>query len=160
MQVGKNKVVSIEYTLYGTDGQVIDSSKGRAPLVYLHGVGGLIPGLESELEGKSTGDQVVVTVPPEKAYGVRDERMVQDVPREAFKGVSEIKTGMQFQAQTPQGARIVTVVGVEGDKVKIDANHPLAGSELKFDVQIVDVREATEEEMSHGHVHGDGGHQH
>ena len=160
MAIEKDKVVSIDYTLTGDNGQVLDSSNGREPLAYLHGAGNIIPGLESALEGKDEGDELNVQIPPDQAYGQRDERMVQPVPRTAFQGVADIQPGMQFQAQTNAGPRLITVVGVEGDQVTIDANHPLAGATLKFDVKVVNVRDATSEEMSHGHVHGAGGHQH
>jgi FKBP-type peptidyl-prolyl cis-trans isomerase SlyD len=139
---------------------VLDSSQGREPLAYLHGAGNIIPGLESALEGKNEGDQLNVQIPPDQAYGQRDERMVQPVPRTAFQGVADIQPGMQFQANTNAGPRLITVVGVEGDQVTVDANHPLAGATLNFDVTIRNVRDATSEEKSHGHVHGAGGHQH
>ena len=160
MQVSKDKVVSIDYTLTDKDGQVIDTSSGKEPLAYLHGSGNIIPGLESALEGKAEGEQVKVTVPPEKAYGVRSEQMVQAVPRTAFAGVDKIEPGMQFQANTQAGPRLIRVVGVQGDQVTVDANHPLAGQTLNFDVKVVGVRDASAEELSHGHVHGAGGHQH
>jgi FKBP-type peptidyl-prolyl cis-trans isomerase SlyD len=160
MNVAKDKVVSIDYTLTGKDGQLIDTSQGRGPLEYLHGAGNIIPGLEQALEGKAQGEQVNVSVPPEHAYGTRDDRMVQAVPRAAFQGAQEIRPGMQFQAQTNGGPRLITVVAVAGDQVTIDANHPLAGQTLNFDVNVVGVREATQEELSHGHVHGPGGHAH
>jgi len=160
MQISKNSVVSFDYTLTDPQGKVIDSSKGQQPLTYLHGAGGIIPGLESELEGKKAGDALTVTVPPEKAYGNKDANMIQAVPRTAFKGVEDIQPGMQFQAQSPQGPRVVTVLAVTPTEVTVDANHPLAGVELKFDVTIVSVRAATEEELDHGHVHGAGGHHH
>src|SRR5947209_4903421 len=152
MQIAKDKVVSIDYTLTGPEGAVIDTSKGREPLAYLHGAGNIIPGLESELEGRSAGEEVKVTVPPEKGYGVRNEELVQSVPRDRFRGVPEIQPGMQFQAQTPQGPRLVTVVGADQSTVKVDANHPLAGVPLTFDVKVVDVRDASPEELTHGHV--------
>jgi FKBP-type peptidyl-prolyl cis-trans isomerase SlyD len=155
MQIGKNKVVSMDYTLTDNSGKVIDTSKGREPLSYLHGGGGIIPGLENALEGKAKGDQVKVKVSPEQGYGVRNENQVQDVPISAF-----IRPGMQVQAQTAQGPRVVTVVSVPNGTVKIDANHPLAGVELNFDVKITDIREATAEEVQHGHAHGPGGHHH
>jgi len=160
MQIGKNSVVSFDYTLTDPQGKVIDSSKGQQPLTYLHGAGGIIPGLESQLEGKQAGDALTVTVAPEQAYGVKDAIMIQAVPRSAFKGVDDIQLGMQFQAQSPQGPRVVTVLAVSPTEVTVDANHPLAGMELKFDVNIVTVRAATEEELDHGHVHGPGGHHH
>src|SRR5688500_1699002 len=160
MAIEKDKIVSIDYTLTGENGQVLDSSQGREPLAYLHGSGNIIPGLESALEGKSEGDQLNVQIPPDQAYGPRDERMVQPVPRTACQGVADIQPGMQIQASTNAGPRLITVVHVAGDQVTIDANHPLAGATLNFDVKIVNVRDATEQEKSHGHVHGPGGHQH
>ena len=161
MRIAKNAVVTIEYHLTDPQGQVIDSSRGKEPLSYLHGTGGIIPGLEAALEGKSAGDEVTVDIAPEQAYGAKDPNMVQAVPRKAFQGVNEIKPGMQFQAQGPGGqARIVTVVSVTPDEVTVDANHPLAGMPLHFEVKVISVREATAEELSHGHVHGPGGHHH
>jgi len=160
MQIAKNTVATINYTLTDPKGQVIDSSNGREPLAYLHGASNIIPGLESALEGKATGDSLNVTIPPENGYGKHNPELVQPVPRENFKGINEIKPGMQFQAQTPQGARIVTVVKVDPDSVTVDANHPLAGMDLKFDVTVENVREATPEEITHGHAHGAGGHHH
>jgi FKBP-type peptidyl-prolyl cis-trans isomerase SlyD len=161
MQISKDKVVTIDYTLTNPQGQVLDTSTGREPLVYMQGVGNLIPGLERELEGKQAGDQVNVTIQPGDGYGERDERMVQAVPRTAFQGVQDIKPGMQFQAQAPNGQRmVVRVVEVSDSEVKIDANHPLAGVPLTFDVTIREVRESTQDEKDHGHVHGAGGHHH
>lgn len=160
MRIEKDKVVSIDYTLTNLQGEVIDSSKGREPLPYLHGASNIIPGLEAALEGKSSGDQVQVTVQPEQGYGQRDPQLVQGVPRDRFQGVSNIQAGMQFTAQTPQGRRIVTVTKVDEAEVTVDANHPLAGVTLNFDVTVKDVRDATPEELQHGHVHGPGGHQH
>jgi FKBP-type peptidyl-prolyl cis-trans isomerase SlyD len=160
MTVAKDKVVSIDYTLTGEAGKVLDTSQGRAPLEYLHGAGNIIPGLEGALEGKSQGDQLIVSVPPENAYGEKDPKLVQQVPRSAFAGVQEIKPGMQFQAQTQAGPRVISIVDVQGDNVTIDANHPLAGETLNFDVTVVGVRDATPEELSHGHAHAAGGNQH
>jgi FKBP-type peptidyl-prolyl cis-trans isomerase SlyD len=160
MPVEKNKVVSIDYTLTNPQGQVIDTSKGREPLSYLHGVGQIVPGLENALEGKNEGDAVQAVIPPEQAYGNRNDRLVQEVPRQAFAGVPDVQPGMQFQAQTPAGTRVVTVVGVGNDTVKVDANHPLAGQTLHFDVNVVGVRDATPDELTHGHAHGPGGVQH
>lgn len=161
MQITKHKVATIDYTLTNPSGQVLDTSKGAQPLSYLHGVGGIIPGLETALEGKSKGDQLNVTIPPDQAYGARNEQLVQDVPKKAFQGVQDVRPGMQFRAQGPQGqTQVVTVVSVADESVKVDANHPLAGVTLSFDVNIVDVREATQDEIAHGHVHGPGGHHH
>ena len=160
MQIAKNTVATIDYTLTDPQGQVIDSSKGREPLAYLHGASNIIPGLESALEGKSAGDTVIVSVPPEQGYGMRDPNLVQPVPRTNFQGAPDIKPGMQFQAHTAEGARIVTVVKVDEQNVTVDANHPLAGMDLKFDVSVVGVRAASPEELKHGHAHGAGGHHH
>jgi FKBP-type peptidyl-prolyl cis-trans isomerase SlyD len=153
MQVSENKVVSIHYTLKNDAGEVIDSSAGRAPLSYLHGIGNIIPGLEKALEGKSKGDHVDVSIVPEEAYGLRNEALIQTVPKSAFERAEEIEPGMQFQAQTPAGSRILTVVAVYDDDVIVDGNHPLAGETLHFSVEITDVREATAEELAHGHAH-------
>jgi FKBP-type peptidyl-prolyl cis-trans isomerase SlyD len=161
MQIAKHKVATIDYTLTNPNGDVLDTSKGGQPLTYMHGVGGIIPGLESALEGKSKGEQISVTVAPDQAYGHRNDQLVQDVPRKMFQGVTDIREGMQFRAQGPQGQQqVVTVVGVQPDTIRIDANHPLAGVTLKFDVNVVDVRDATQDEIAHGHVHGPGGHAH
>ena len=160
MKIAHEKVVSIHYTLTNSEGTVLDSSSGGEPLAYLHGFGNIIPGLENALEGKGAGDKLSVTVEPEQGYGARDERLVQAVPRSAFKGVEDIAPGMQFQAQGPQGARLVVVTQVADDEVTVDANHPLAGQTLNFDVEVSGVRDATAEELEHGHVHGPGGHHH
>ena len=160
MEITKNAVASFEYELTNDEGEVLDTSKGREPMAYLHGAGNIIPGLEAELEGKTTGDSFKVRIEPENAYGVRNDEMVQKVPRASFPPDADIAPGMQFQAQGPQGIQIVAVVGVDDQEVTIDANHPLAGMALSFDVKVTDVRTATEEELQHGHVHGPGGHQH
>jgi FKBP-type peptidyl-prolyl cis-trans isomerase SlyD len=160
MQVARNKVVTIDYTLTNPVGEVLDTSQGAEPLSYLHGVGGVIPGLEGALEGRSVGDQVHAVVPPEQGYGQQKDELVQPVPRKMFGGAPQVAAGMQFQANTPQGPRVVTVTDVQGDTVTVDANHPLAGVTLHFDVKVVGVRDATAEELSHGHVHGPGGHPH
>lgn len=160
MQISKNKVASIDYTLTGPEGQVLDSSQGRGPLSYLHGASNIIPGLEKELEGKVAGDSLTVSVPAAQAYGAHDPQMVQAVPRSNFKGIAKIEPGMQFEARTADGGRVVTVVKVDDENVTVDANHPLAGMDLKFEVKVVEVREATVEEMQHGHAHGAGGHHH
>jgi len=160
MQIKENSVVSFHYTLTGKDGQVIDSSEGNQPLTYLHGVGQIVPGLESALLGKQAGEKLDVEVSAEEGYGEHQEYMVQQVPREAFQGVDDIEPGMQFQAQTPQGAMTVTVTAADETTVTVDGNHPLAGQALFFAVEVVSVRDASEEEITHGHVHGEGGHHH
>jgi FKBP-type peptidyl-prolyl cis-trans isomerase SlyD len=160
MEITKHKVALIEYELTDDSGEVLDTSKGRGPLGYVHGVGSLIPGLESELEGKTGGDAFKIRVEPENAYGERIDEMVQAVPRTEMPADVDITVGMQFQAQTPSGAHVVTVIELSDETVTLDANHPLAGVHLNFDVTVVEVREATEEEVEHGHPHGPGGHDH
>ena len=159
MQISKEKVVSIHYTLRDNSGTVLDSSEGNNPLLYIQGIGNLIPGMEEGLEGKAKGDKVEIKVSPEKGYGVRNDQMIQKVPRSAFGG-QEIHKGMQFQAGTDNGSQVVTVTDVGLDSITVDGNHPLAGVELNFSVEVMEVREATSEELSHGHVHGPGGHHH
>lgn len=155
MQIAENKVATIHYTLTDNDGQTLDSSSGGDPLAYLHGAGNIIPGLEKALEGKVEGDTVSVTVEPGEGYGERNEDLVQSVPRAAFEGVDNVEAGMQFEAQSPDGNVVrVTVTEVGDDQVTVDANHPLAGQTLNFDVEVAEVREASEEEKGHGHVHG------
>ena len=160
MLVEKNRVVTLHYTLRDEQGRVIESSAGRAPLSYLHGKGNIIPGLEQALGGTSAGDKVDVTVAPEQGYGRHDDRLVQIVPRNRFSEGTELAPGMQVRATGPQGPRLVTVVRVERDFVTVDGNHPLAGRTLVFSVSIAEVRKATHEEITHGHVHGSGGHHH
>ncbi|HEY7087736.1 MAG TPA: peptidylprolyl isomerase [Tepidisphaeraceae bacterium] len=161
MQIARNTVATIDYTLTDPDGQVLDSSKGGQSFAYLHGAGGIIPGLEDALEGKTPGEQVSVTVPPEQGYGQRDEALVRDISRQAFQGVDQVKPGMQFRAQGRDGQQqLITVVSVGDDRVKIDGNHPLAGITLKFDVDVKDVRPATQDEIAHGHAHSEAGAQH
>lgn len=160
MEITQNSVVYIHYTLTNDAGEVLDSSRGNDPLAYLHGGGNIIPGLENALVGKKPGDKLQVRVDPKQGYGERNPELVQDVPRRAFQGISDIKPGMSFQAQSSQGPMQVTVTRVVGDMVTVDGNHPLAGEHLNFDVEITEVRTATEEELSHGHVHGAGGHHH
>ncbi|WP_416140103.1 FKBP-type peptidyl-prolyl cis-trans isomerase [Halomonas sp. HK25] len=160
MQIAQNSVVAFHYTLTNDAGEVLDSSEGREPLTYLHGAGNIIPGLEKELEGRQAGDALNAVVAPGEGYGEKQEQLVQEVPRDAFQGVEGIEPGMQFQAQTQGGPLMVTVTKIEGDTVTVDGNHPLAGQTLNFAVEIASVREASEEELEHGHVHGEGGHQH
>lgn len=160
MQIAQNTVVAFHYTLTNDTGEVLDSSEGREPLTYLHGAGNIIPGLEKQLEGRAAGDKLQANVTPEEGYGELQPQLVQEVSRESFQGVESIEPGMQFQAQTDGGPLMVTVTKVEGDTVTVDGNHPLAGQPLNFDVEVAEVREASEEELEHGHVHGEGGHQH
>ena len=161
MTIKENSAVSFHYTLTDDDGQQLDSSAGKEPLAYLHGAGNIIPGLESALEGKSVGDAMVVDVIAAEGYGEIQKELIQEVPRASFQGVDEIEVGMQFEAQTGEGGTVpVTVVAVTDEIVTVDGNHPLAGKNLHFDVTIEDVRDASAEELEHGHVHGPGGHNH
>jgi FKBP-type peptidyl-prolyl cis-trans isomerase SlyD len=153
MKIKKNTVVSIDYTLKDDHGNVIDSSQGRGPLKYLHGNGNLIIGLEKALEGKDVGDSFSVTIPPEEGYGFVDEGLIQEVPRNLFDDSQGLEVGMQFQAQTEEGTYILTIKEIKGNTVVVDGNHPLAGQNLNFDIRVVDVREATLEELAHGYAH-------
>lgn len=160
MQIEQNSVVTLNYTLKDNDGNVIDQSDDGS-FLYLHGAMNIIPGLENALTGKSAGDELSVTVSPEEGYGAKDPQRIQEVPKEMFENSSDIAIGTQFHAQSPDGgAIVVTVTEVKDDVVVIDGNHALAGVDLNFDVKVVDVRAASEEEVSHGHVHGPHGHQH
>ena len=159
-RIAKNTVVAIDYTLRSDAGEVIDSSKGRDPLHYIHGHGNLISGLEKELEGKTAGESLKVRIVPGEGYGERDDSLVAKVDRAQFGGADDIEVGMQFRAQTSHGPRSVRITKVEGDTITVDGNHPLAGEHLNFDVDVRSVREASREEVAHGHVHGPGGHHH
>ena len=139
---------------------MLDSSAGGEPLAYIQGHGNLVPGLEKALEGKQDGESVAVSLAPADGYGVRDAALVQRVPKRTLQGSGEIKKGMQFQARTDDGMRLFTVTAVVGDMITLDGNHPLADQTLHFNVEVVSVREATSEELEHGHVHGAGGHHH
>ena len=160
MNISENCVAAFHYTLTDSSGKVLDSSEGQEPLAYLHGAGNIIPGLENALLGKTVGDKLNVAVSASEAYGERDESMIQELPSNMFSGIDNIEVGMEFHAETEHGLQVVTVTKVEGDQVTIDGNHPLAGVDLNFDVEITEVREASEEELDHGHVHGAGGHHH
>ena len=160
MQIEDKRVVTLAYTLKDNDENVIDKSDDGS-FCYLHGASNIIPGLESALVGMTSGEELSVSIPPEEAYGVRDDEKIQTVPREMFPSEQEIEPGMQFHAQSPDGnTLVVTIAKIEEDSVVVDGNHPLAGVQLNFDVRIMEVREATSEEIDHGHVHGPEGHQH
>ena len=161
MTIKENSAVSFHYSLTDDDGQQLDSSAGKEPLAYLHGAGNIIPGLENALTGKAVGDSMSVAVSAAEGYGEVQKELIQDVPRSSFQGVDVIEVGMQFEAQTGQGGSVpVTVTAVTDEIVTVDGNHPLAGKNLNFDVSIEDVRDATEEEIAHGHEHVPGGHHH
>ena len=161
MTIKNNSAVSFHDTLTDDSGQQLDSSDGRQPLSYLHGAGNIIPGLESALEGKSIGDKMTVSVRAEEGYGEVQPALIQEVPRGSFQGVDSIEVGMQFEAQTGNGDSVpVTVTAITDESITVDGNHPLAGKNLNFDVSIEEVRDATAEEIDHGHVHDDAGHTH
>jgi FKBP-type peptidyl-prolyl cis-trans isomerase SlyD len=160
VQIINQSVATIEYTLTDDAGVTIDSSKERGPLVYLHGTGGLLPALEAELEGKVAGDEVKARLEPAQGYGERSDEAVMSIPRTELPAELEIEVGMQFKTESANGPQVVTVAGIEGDQVKLDGNHPLAGVALNFDVKVLEIRPATDEEVTHGHVHGAGGHHH
>lgn len=159
MQIAVNTVVTMTYTLTNPQGVVLDQADTDHPFVYLHGANNIIPGLENALVGKQASDSAVVNVTAEDAYGERDERLTQQIPREMFGDVptEQLVVGAQFQAQTNGGIEVITITAVDDATITIDANHPLAGVALTFDVTILDVRAATDEEMAHGHVHSHGG---
>jgi FKBP-type peptidyl-prolyl cis-trans isomerase SlyD len=158
MQIADNMAVSIHYTLINDEGEVLDSSQDDEALVYLHGEGNIISGLEQALHGKAVGDKFNVRLAPEDAYGEFMEDRVQVISRTMFDGVDELEIGMQFQADVSDGPGVVTIIKIDGDDVTIDGNHPLAGQPLTFDVEVIAVRAATAEELEHGHVHGAGCH--
>lgn len=157
MKIGKDSVVAFHFTL-SVNGKKIESSVGDQPLVYLHGYSAIVPGLEEALDSKQTGEKFNITLPPEKAYGTRSEELVQKVPRNQFP--DDLKAGMQFQVDGPQGPMVITATEVTDTEVTIDANPEMAGQTLQFEIEVVEVRAATKEELAHGHVHGPGGHHH
>lgn len=160
-RIADGKVVTIHYTLTNEAGETLDSSRGQDPLAYLHGARNIVPGLERELLGKSVGERLELRIPPEEGYGAYNPKGVQRVPRDAFPDDVELEPGMQFSAEDESGRGVtIWVASVEGTVVTIDQNHPLAGKVLCFDVSIEAIRDATLEEMSHGHPHGPHGHHH
>lgn len=150
MKIAQHTVVTLAYTLKNSDGNILDTSEGREPLVYLQGVGALIPGLEKELEGKEKGNHVDAVIAPEDAYGTRREELMQVVPKSGFQGSEEMQVGMQVQVETQQGPAIASIAKIEGEEVTLDLNHPLADTTLHFAVDVLDVREAKADEISQG----------
>lgn len=157
MLISNRKVASFHYTLSNEQGEPIESSRERQPMSYLHGAGNIIPGLEKALTGKAAGDQFQVTIPPAEAYGERRPGQVQRIPAKHFRDARHLKPGRRVTIQTRRGPLQATVVKVGRFNIDVDTNHPLAGQTLTFDVEVIDVRDATAEEVSHGHVHGPGG---
>lgn len=161
MQIADKKAVLIHYTLRNSEGEILDSSEGTDPLAYLHGARNIVPGLEKELTGKTNGDKLSVVVEPSEGYGEHNPQGVQQVERSQFPPDAPMEEGMQFMAENPDGSTMpFWITAVDGDTITIDMNHPLAGQQLHFDIEVVEVRDATDEEVQHGHVHGPGGHQH
>jgi FKBP-type peptidyl-prolyl cis-trans isomerase SlyD len=162
MIIEDHRVVTIHYTLKDASGETLDSSEGRSPLAYIQGIGNLISGLEKQLHGRSAGEKLKAVIAPADAYGEYDDKMCHIVPLSGFQSAAgeELQVGMQVQIDTGDGVTIATVTSIEGEDVTLDLNHPLAGTELHFDVEVVGVRAATEEELDHGHAHGEGGHHH
>jgi FKBP-type peptidyl-prolyl cis-trans isomerase SlyD len=160
--VADRKVVSFHYTLTDDDGEVIDSSEGDLPLEYLHGADNIVPGLERALLGKKVGDKLDVQVEPKDGYGERDDRAVHHVRRGQLPADMPVQVGMQLGAQDPRGGDPIPawITEVKGDEVTLDFNHPLAGVRLHFAVEITAIREASAEELDHGHPHGPDGHGH
>lgn len=160
MQIEEQMVIGFNYTLTNQDGEVLDASNGQ-PLYYLHGYGNIIPGLEAQMLGKKVGDKFVAQVAAEDAYGERDEELVKTLPLELFQGVDQVEVGMRFQGEMEGGGvQSVVVTHVDDQGVTVDANHPLAGVDLTFEVEIMAIRDANAEELAHGHVHGPDGHHH
>ncbi|GEK10945.1 peptidylprolyl isomerase [Pseudoalteromonas sp. McH1-7] len=156
MIIGPNSVVTIHYSVQDKDNNTIDSTFDDEPVVAMLGSGYLIPGLDDALQGKQSGDTFSVTIEPQEGYGERYDELTQAVPKSMFEGM-EIEVGMQFRATTDEGDQVVVIIGIEDEEVIVDANHPLSGITLNFDVEVIEVREATAAEVAHGHVHGEGG---
>lgn len=159
MQITQNKVATLSYTLKNDKGDLLDQADAAHPFVYLHSANNIVIGLETRLDGKKVGDKLTAIVPPEEGYGLRDDTLTQKIPRSMFEGMDDtmLVAGAQFEAQTNAGIEVITISKVEGDSIFIDANHPLAGETLHFDIEVLDVRDATEEELAHGHAHAGGG---
>jgi FKBP-type peptidyl-prolyl cis-trans isomerase SlyD len=158
VKISKNCVVSVHYTLKDKDNLILDSSKGTDPLVYIHGAGNMIPGFEAALEGKTTGEKLAFTLAPEQAYGVWESALVQSVPKSEFPDADNIQVGIQFQTESDHGPLVVTVTEIKEHDIIIDGNHTLAGQTLCFEVEVLELRAATADELQHGHVHGEGCH--
>ena len=156
----KDKVVSFHYRLTNAEGEEMESSRDKEPMVYLHGANNIITGLEKAMEGHAISDKFSTTLTPENAYGLRNENKLQRIPLKRLKGLGKIKVGQVLNLQTNKGPVQVTVLKMGRFIVDVDGNHPLAGHQLTFDVEIIDIRDANKEETQHGHVHGPGGHQH
>jgi len=160
MKIAENAIVTIDYKLTDADGDILEVSEGDENFAYLHGHGQLPDKLEKELEGKEAGANVKVSMSPEEGFGERDDDQVISVPRDRFPEDEELQEGLQVQAETEEGHQIFSVVQFDDKTVTLDGNHPYAGIDLTFEVTVREVREATAEELDHGHAHGDGHHHH
>jgi len=161
MKVANHHVIGIEYTLKDGKGEVLDSNEGSEPLLYIQGLGQIVDGLEKALDGKSLGDNLEVKVSAEDGYGVFDDELIQKVPRSEFKDMEPLEEGMEIVVEDEDGEdQVMSITDISPDEVTLDGNHPLAGQELNFKVRIASVRAATQDEIEHGHAHGEGGHHH
>lgn len=160
MKIAKDKVVALHYTLRNDGGDTIDTSSGSEPLAYIHGSGSILPGLETALDGREPGEKFDIRLEAKDGYGLRQDELVQVLPRKSLATIGKIKVGTQFHANGPGGARVMTITRVDKDDITVDGNHPLAGVDLNFNVEVVEVRDAAPDELAHGHVHGAGGHHH
>jgi FKBP-type peptidyl-prolyl cis-trans isomerase SlyD len=160
MQISDKKAVTIHYTLKDEAGETLDTSRGRDPLSYLQGAGNIVSGLEKALDGKSAGETVRVKLAPEEAYGQRDEKEIRNVPLRRISTEGKLSPGARVRVQTADGFQLAVVQTIRGDYATVDLNHPLAGMQLDFEVEVMGVRDATAEELTHGHVHAPGGHHH
>lgn len=160
MQITKDMAVTIDYTLTAENGELLDTTEGTEPLIYLHGAENIVPGLEDALEGKAAGDRIQVTLPPEQAYGEWDQSLEETHAREEFSAIQNLEVGMELEVESTEAHYIVTITNITKETVTLDANHPLAGMVLNFDVTVVDVQKASEEEISHGHIYGPEGQHH
>ena len=156
--VGEKKVVSIEYVLRNAAGEELDRSQPDHPLLFLCGSHNIVPGLEKQLLGKVVGDEVDAVVPPEEGYGPKMKVKDLRFPRSSFPADAKLEKGVQFMTRTEKGPMPLWVKKVQGPTVICTPLHPLAGVELHFHVKILELRDATEEELQHGHAHGPGGH--
>jgi FKBP-type peptidyl-prolyl cis-trans isomerase SlyD len=159
--IGDGKVVAIHFTLQLDSGKTVATTEGQDPMLYLHGQGNIVPGLEAELAGKTVGDKLAVVVAPKDAYGEAEPGAMHEVPRDAFPDDFELEPGVMFQTEDEDGEIMpLWVVSASKESVKITNNHPLAGQTLNFAVEVLSIREASAEEVEHGHPHGEGGHHH
>jgi FKBP-type peptidyl-prolyl cis-trans isomerase SlyD len=160
MKVEDKKVVGIEYTLKNSGGETLDSNVGADLLHFIQGEGNIVPGLEKAMAGKAAGDNFEVTVKAAEGYGEYDDELIRRIPRKQVKHLGNIKEGASLQMRGPEGVEILTVTQVSDEEIVADGNHPLAGQDLHFAIRVAEIRNATEEELEHGHAHGPGGHHH